>query len=76
MYRSEQVKNELNSFKKEIATKVFGIPHVGSKSRFWSNLKASKRLLEADKLDILEVGSGLGALVFWLAQKYPRHHIS
>ena len=76
MYGSEQSKFERNSRRTRFALWLFGIPHMGARLRFWCNLKASKGLLETEKLEILDVGSQFGALAFWLARKYPGHRIT
>ena len=76
MYGREQAGNKLYSRQRRIATAIFGVVHIGNRSRFWRNVRASKELLKQDKLDILEVGSECGALVFWLAKKNPTHQVT
>jgi SAM-dependent methyltransferase len=76
MFGSEQALIEGSSFQRRIATRLFGVIHMGVRLRFWSNVAASKGLLERGELHILEVGSENGALAFWLARKYPWHQVA
>ena len=75
MYGSEQASIEGSSIQRRLATRLFGVIHMGVRLRFWSNLTASKGLLNGEPLDILEVGSDNGALAFWLASREPKHNV-
>lgn len=63
------------SFFQRLYVKIFGIPEIGFQLRGLYFRKAIRRIKNLEYTTILDVGSGIGCYVFYLADKYPSAHV-